>query len=279
LQGCGVWISEHSIEKGTLWRTELAKSIRDHWFGVLFLTQENKRSEWILFEAGGLYKGQSSARIVPLLIDLTEKELAPPLSMFQCATVARGDMLKLVQAINRKRGKRRIRDTEVQKLFAKNWDQFANGIRKISKSTKTARGAAASQSAPGPIRIDSAAADLRRVLTQFVDTRTKVRGLLPERTYSYLNSFDPTIQYQDQVDKKDALQALRDLNRVAGQFPLFAPKFSSDAKLQYELLSYAHALIGPSDTPQDITAYQNALGKADKHYSALERQFSLLVAD
>lgn len=155
LPGCEVWMSDHSIGKGTIWRTEIAKSIRDHWFGVLFLTQKNKSSEWILFEAGGLYKGLSKARIAPLLIDLQDSQLDPPLSMFECTALSqKGDMLKLVQEINRKRGRKKIRNAELQNRFDANWYQFASGIRRILKSTKTALGAKASTVPVEPKAVD-----------------------------------------------------------------------------------------------------------------------------
>jgi hypothetical protein len=69
LQSIHVWMSDDDIEAGTRWSLELAKALDEIDFGIICVTRANRRSPWLLFEAGALAKRFPAARLVPLCID------------------------------------------------------------------------------------------------------------------------------------------------------------------------------------------------------------------
>src|SRR5438034_8376303 len=99
IQGLRTWFSPEDINKGTLWPAELNKGLSTT-VGILCLTQENKNSPWLLFEAGALSKGLTKARVCPILIDLQPKDLEPPLSHFNLTVPTKEDIWKLIMTIN-----------------------------------------------------------------------------------------------------------------------------------------------------------------------------------
>ena len=67
LQNVEVFVSKHDIESGDRWGLRLAQELESSDFGILCLTAENLRSDWLLFEAGALTKKLES-RACGLLI-------------------------------------------------------------------------------------------------------------------------------------------------------------------------------------------------------------------
>src|ERR1700687_1036205 len=99
IQSVKTWISSNDIEKGSIWSAELNDALSTS-VGIICVTRENKEAPWLLFEAGALSKGQTKARVCPLLIDIQKRDLEPPLSHFNLTIPEHDDMLKLVKAIN-----------------------------------------------------------------------------------------------------------------------------------------------------------------------------------
>ncbi len=94
------WVSSQDIYKGERWMAEAAKVLDESDFGILCLTPENLKSEWIHFESGALSKRVGLARVVPYLFDLDPSDLVMPLSQFQAAKADREDTLRTVQSLN-----------------------------------------------------------------------------------------------------------------------------------------------------------------------------------
>ena len=118
-------------------------------------------------------------------------------------------------------------------------------------------------------RRDRGDEDRRKLFAQFADTRARARDALPK--VPFFDAFDFNVPPDDGTSARRALQ---DLSRIANQFAVTAHTLLEDAKMQSKLLSDAHALSGPSNTIERFAAYQQALTKADEHYSALERRFA-----
>ena len=94
------WMSAE-ISAGRRWSQELAERLRGTNYGILCLTPENVRAPWIMFEAGGLAKQWTSARVVPLLFGgLHPDDLPSPLDQFQAKHASRLGLAELVQDIN-----------------------------------------------------------------------------------------------------------------------------------------------------------------------------------
>jgi hypothetical protein len=84
--------SEH-ISKGATWLEELRKALSEsNGIGLFFLTREALRSEWLLFEAGGI-AALDKQRVCTVCIDVPSGELTPPLNFFQATNLERQDVL------------------------------------------------------------------------------------------------------------------------------------------------------------------------------------------
>src|SRR4051812_35042418 len=75
IQSVVPWVSTQDIEKGTLWMSQISKSLKGSNIGIICVTLENKEQPWLLFEAGALNKGLSKSRVCPFLIDLKPTDL------------------------------------------------------------------------------------------------------------------------------------------------------------------------------------------------------------
>ena len=87
------------IEKGSKWSTEVDQALEGTAFGIICLTRENLRSEWVHYEAGALSK-TGDARIWTLLVDVDHADVRQPLGRFQHTKAEAEDIRKMLHAIN-----------------------------------------------------------------------------------------------------------------------------------------------------------------------------------
>ncbi|MDR0918748.1 MAG: toll/interleukin-1 receptor domain-containing protein [Oscillospiraceae bacterium] len=78
-----IFLSSHSIEKGTRPISEISKELENCNYGLICLTKTNLDAPWILYEAGALSKFIETSRIVPLLFGVSEISPKNPLNNFQ----------------------------------------------------------------------------------------------------------------------------------------------------------------------------------------------------
>lgn len=68
IQASSPWISTEDIDRGSIWFRELYDQLRDSNHGIICLTVENHKRDWILFEAGALSKGLTESKIYTFLV-------------------------------------------------------------------------------------------------------------------------------------------------------------------------------------------------------------------
>src|SRR6266550_1248792 len=124
------WISSQNIEKGSIWSGEIDKALAMT-VGILCVTQDNKNAPWLLFEAGGLFKGLAEARVCPLLIDLEPKDLEQPLSRFQLTMPNKGDMGQLLTTINAADPEKALSKERLQNSFNRVWPEFERPFQEL----------------------------------------------------------------------------------------------------------------------------------------------------
>jgi len=103
LQTINPWMSPE-IEKGSRWFEQINKRLEQTPFGIACLTRDNLRSPWLLFETGALAKA-SDAKVCTFLLDLTPKEVEPPLALFQATAFDRMDAFRLLETLNAEAGR------------------------------------------------------------------------------------------------------------------------------------------------------------------------------
>jgi hypothetical protein len=95
-------ISEHNIEKGTLWRSKLADQLKDTKFGLICLTPENQNTPWILFESGALSKDKNPLWTFLLGFEDPSEVESPPLAdINHTMGSSKDDVKKLIININK----------------------------------------------------------------------------------------------------------------------------------------------------------------------------------
>jgi hypothetical protein len=124
------WLSEKDIAAGERWADAIAKELEASNFGILCVTRENLASPWIVFEAGSLAKSLSSARVIPLLLDLEFSEISGPLAQFQAKKVDEEGVGEAIQSINRA-AQQPVQDARAKQLFDALWPDLHKKLEGI----------------------------------------------------------------------------------------------------------------------------------------------------
>jgi hypothetical protein len=137
IQASKPWISSRDLDRGSLWFGEINDQLKDTTVGIICLTQENKDRPWILFEAGALAKGLSTARVCTFLIDLEPKDIEDPLAQFNHTFPERDSILNLVRTLNGALGSAGLDGRILDQVFDTYWPQFERQFKKIIESTES----------------------------------------------------------------------------------------------------------------------------------------------
>jgi hypothetical protein len=130
LQYAKMWVSEKDISAGDRWAQAIAGELESSNFGILCITPENLRSEWILFEAGALSKSMLDAKVIPLLFGLELSDLSGPLSQFQALKVDQQGLLDVAKAINAV-ADNKAAETTIDQLVPALWPQLQQKLDAI----------------------------------------------------------------------------------------------------------------------------------------------------
>lgn len=123
-----VKFSSEGIASGERWPSWLSESLEQSHYGWLFMTKENLESRWIHFEAGNLGKDSNQSRVCPILIDIEESELKPPLAHFQFRLLDRKGIFKAITDLNNALGKISVREAVLQRTFDSYWKKLSQSI-------------------------------------------------------------------------------------------------------------------------------------------------------
>lgn len=139
IQASRPWISSDDIGSGTKWFAEITGQLESTAQGIICVTNANKNSPWILFEAGALSKGlTTSPKVYPLLIDLDTQDVTGPLAQFNHTWANRKpSMYKLVLDINASLPVESRMDNDVlNHVFETFWPEFERRLGEILKDTE-----------------------------------------------------------------------------------------------------------------------------------------------
>jgi hypothetical protein len=137
IQAARPWISTRDLDRGSLWFGEINDQLKDTSVGIICLTQENKSRPWILFEAGALAKGLSTARVCTLLVDLESKEIEDPLAQFNHTFPTSESIYGLVKTLNSTLGGNGLDIRILEQVFKTYWPQFEDRFKSILEQTET----------------------------------------------------------------------------------------------------------------------------------------------
>lgn len=124
LQAVKPWVSTRDIDRGALWFGQISGQLQEASVGIICLTHENKDQPWILFEAGALAKGLTSARVCTLLVDLEPADIKDPLAQFNHTRPLKDDMFLLVSTLNDALGENALEQRVLVQVFETYYPQF-----------------------------------------------------------------------------------------------------------------------------------------------------------
>jgi hypothetical protein len=123
------WLSSDDIRKGARWQDEIANALNNAAAAVLCLTRDSLESPWLLFEAGAVSKVIAAAPtyVCAYLVDLNDRDVGLPLSMFQSTAANQVDTLRLIHTLNQLM-ERPVPDTRLEKIFERFWPDLERDL-------------------------------------------------------------------------------------------------------------------------------------------------------
>ena len=101
------------ISAGRDWFNTISTALNETSFGIFCFNKENLNNRWLLFELGAVSKGDTrNNTTIPLLIDLTYKDIEDPIRMFNCVPCDEEGLKRIAFAINEK-----LDDDKMEKSF------------------------------------------------------------------------------------------------------------------------------------------------------------------
>jgi len=134
------YFTPSDIEKGAKWENEISKKLSECNVGIIILTKENLKSQWIMFEAGALSNKLDKSKVCPILIGLDNPDLTGPLATFQTTKFNQDDIKQLMSNINSQCGDNKLTEkvfNEVFKVFWPHLEEKVNGV--IVKHNETSK--------------------------------------------------------------------------------------------------------------------------------------------
>jgi hypothetical protein len=126
-------MSEEDVAKGSRWSAALAHELEQTRYGVLILTPENTRSEWLHFEAGAIARSVTESSLSPVLFGLKPSDVHLPLSQFQLTEFREDDVRRLVKSINEAARDDAIADDLLERMFKALWPEFSKNVSDLAK--------------------------------------------------------------------------------------------------------------------------------------------------
>lgn len=135
IQDIEPYFSAEDIDKGVRWSTDISKELEAASFGILCVTKENLKSEWLNFEAGALSKAIDKARVCPFLFDLKPSDISKsPILQFQMTSVDRDDIFKLFKSMNACLETKKLEESRLEKIFTRFWPEMDKAFKEIDSA-------------------------------------------------------------------------------------------------------------------------------------------------
>ncbi len=132
LHAVETFFSADDVKMGRRWSDEIAKALEESEYGVLFMTHDNLKAEWVHFESGALSKNRQNAVVCPLLFDdLTFAELGDPLNQFQARQFGKKAVREVLDDLNKKLDKS-VSQEVLDASFGAWWPELNEKTEKIA---------------------------------------------------------------------------------------------------------------------------------------------------
>ncbi len=134
IQSSEPFMSQHDIQKGTIWSDELDKELESDSFAIIVLTPDNVESPWINYEAGAIHKGIKGNKIATVLVDLDYSDLPNTLSKFNGAQFGKNELFEVIKSINSELDSSRLDENILKRSFLAHWPRLERAYEKSKSS-------------------------------------------------------------------------------------------------------------------------------------------------
>lgn len=191
IQSAEPFISSQDIALGDRGIDEIESRLNAISFGVLFVSSENYREPWLLYEAGALSRAieQADVRVIPILIDINRAQLSgSPLSHFQNAeSVMKDTFKKLCIAINDATAEP-LNVERLERSFEKWWPDLEDDFGKVKLPTTKKENVTLESLRDGMLEMGKAIVDLRNNERQQTDLLIRRLSQSDQRVYPPLSN-------------------------------------------------------------------------------------------
>ncbi|WP_415942497.1 TIR domain-containing protein [Streptomyces sp. 067-1] len=129
------FVSSLGIVKGQRSMESIAAQLRDADVGIMCLTRENQRKQWINYEAGALSRrtDEDKAYVHPFLIDMPPEEISGPLKQFQATdSSVRREVFSMIQSLHDE-CVNPYSPEALRRAFGHFWDRVVRDLQDIKK--------------------------------------------------------------------------------------------------------------------------------------------------
>lgn len=91
--------SDHDVDRGSVWFTDILQLIRNSRVLIACVTRENQSSPWVLFESGVCVRDSPRTIVIPLLIDVGRKDVEGPFVQLNMVETDREGVYGLVKTL------------------------------------------------------------------------------------------------------------------------------------------------------------------------------------
>jgi hypothetical protein len=129
------------IDVGDEWLKILLKELNSAQFGIVCVSKQSHRSQWLHFEVGALWRqrARKNIPICPLLLDIAPPKLDGPLEFLQARQFNERGFRELCVQIAEMA---RLKDDQFQKNFKAGWGQLEKELRaelRLGRNSKRRR--------------------------------------------------------------------------------------------------------------------------------------------
>ncbi|MCZ7381804.1 MAG: TIR domain-containing protein [Candidatus Methanoperedens sp.] len=140
IQAIKPWMSEVDIPNGARWFSEISENLKSSQLGIICLTPENLKGEWIHFETGALATNKNTGLVCTYLFQVAHANLVPPLSEFQYSIADKDSTRKLIITINQalkenpEFKERALSEIQLKDTFEVYWEKLESELSMIETS-------------------------------------------------------------------------------------------------------------------------------------------------
>lgn len=131
LPGTKPWMSSEDIPKGKPWFSSILSQIGKSPICLMCITDQNLRSSWLYYEAGGIAFAMQDPYVCPYLVNVGTSDLSStPLGQMQCTRYDREDTWRLLRDLNR-RLETPNDEHSVRETFDAKWPAFKKKLDRL----------------------------------------------------------------------------------------------------------------------------------------------------